>query len=560
MTFLKAAYISGIFLFYSCSSQPTRTSLGGNIPYGDSLNLSLPNEVKTFFPLYNDDIYSHRILCNIFEPLFDVQDSSNNITPRLAERFEWSKNNKSITLYLRKGVAFFSDPCFEGKSNEMSAEDVKTTLELACSSSSLNQSSNGLIGKIKGSEDYFYGKSTSISGIKIISPYCIEIVLNQPNYNFPKLLSSSKYAIFSKKAYEYYKDKILFHPIGTGPFLLRKSTPTQIILAYNASYWKHDRFGNRLPYLDVIHYGVYSQSQNEITAFKKQKIDFLFEVPTEKINSIFSPLNEIKEYEPFAHKVHVVPGSRVSLIVLNQQNAMFNDPRVRKAIDLVINREYIADQLLNGDGIGANQGVAPPSFYYDNAGVPKRLFDIQRARRLMKEAGFGGDHHIPILHFFAAGNDIEQINKYCSYIIGELKEHLNIDVRLHIVDQAGRIKAVKNNKADMWKLGLNPDYPDEDAYFGLFYSKNPNTINQNALLPKINSSIYDFNYTQALQEKDIVKQNNHYANCDAILNEENWVLPILYEDYIIIQNLRARGVMISPIGTIDFRAAYIKPL
>jgi ABC-type transport system substrate-binding protein len=181
------------------------------------------------------------MLCNVFEPLFDLNDSSNNVIPRLAERYEW-KNNRVLLIYLRKDVTFFTDPCFGSASNEMTAEDVKTTLELACASSFLNQSSNGLIGKIKGSEDYFIGKTKTVSGIKIINPYCIEISLNLPNYNFPKLLSSSKYAIFSKQALAYYKDDIRFHPIGTGPFSLKSSSLNEIVLTYNPKYWKKDSY------------------------------------------------------------------------------------------------------------------------------------------------------------------------------------------------------------------------------------------------------------------------------------------------------------------------------
>ena len=559
MTGLKFAFWLALLTLVACTHQGTRKALGGNVRYGDTLSLSLPSPIKTFFPLYNDDIYSHRMLCNVFEPLFDLNDSSNNVIPRLAERYEW-KNNRVLLIYLRKGVTFFTDPCFGSASNEMTAEDVKTTLELACASSFLNQSSNGLIGKIKGSEDYFIGKTKTVSGIKIINPYCIEISLNLPNYNFPKLLSSSKYAIFSKQALAYYKDDIRFHPIGTGPFSLKSSSLNEIVLTYNPKYWKKDSYGNSLPYLDEIRYKVYSNTQEEILAFQRQQIDFLFELPTEKINGIFTPLNNPKKDLPFAHKVHVVPGSRVSLIVLNQRNACFVDSRVRKAIDLVIDRNYMANELLNGDGIAANQGIAPPSFYYDNSMIPKTSIDVALGKKLMAEAGFGMHNPFPTLSFYAVGKDIEQVQKYCKYVVNQLKNTLNIRVELHWVDQEGRLSAIKNGKADIWKLGLNPDYADADAYFGLFFSKNPINQEQNTLLPKINSSIYDVNYTLAIQEKTTSKQNNYFTNCDVILNEENWVLPLLYEDYIIIQNLRARGAVISPIGTIDLRSAYIKAL
>ena len=89
MTGLKFAFWLALLTLVACTHQGTRKALGGNVRYGDTLSLSLPSPIKTFFPLYNDDIYSHRMLCNVFEPLFDLNDSSNNVIPRLAERYEW---------------------------------------------------------------------------------------------------------------------------------------------------------------------------------------------------------------------------------------------------------------------------------------------------------------------------------------------------------------------------------------------------------------------------------------------------------------------------------------
>lgn len=547
-------------LIFSCRDFVTRKIKGGEMRYGDTLHLSLPEAVPTFFPLYNDDIYSHRLLCNVFEPLFDVVDSNNQVQPRIAERYLWKNNNTSLILYLRKGVMFMDDPCFRSNSRELTAADVKFTLEMACSSSNLNQSSNGLIGKVIGSEEYFNGKSTSVQGITVVNPFCIEIQLTGNYSNIINLLSSSKYGICSKVAYDHYGKNILYHPVGSGPFYVKKRSNEEILLSYNPEYWKYDTYSNQLPYLNAISYKNYSNVSKELQAFEAQQLDFLFEVPTENLGSLFSAISKVKQAKPFAHKVIVIPGSRVSLLILNQKLACFSDSRVRKAFDLVINREFIATQLLNGDGIPALQGIAPSSYYYNNSMIPNRTQNIALAKQLFKEAGYGQGNPFPEMHFYAAGNNMEQVKKYCTYVAQVLGENLGVKVTLHWVDQMERLNAIRQNKASIWKLGLNPDYPDADAFFGLFYSKNPNNSNQNPLLPKIASQAYDLNYIQAIKESNNARKNNYYTNCDMILNLENWSLPLLYEDYIIIQNLRVRGASITSIGTMDLRTAYIRPL
>jgi oligopeptide transport system substrate-binding protein len=256
----------------------------------------------------------------------------------------------------------------------------------------------------------------------------------------------------------------------------------------------------------------------------------------------------------------VIPGSRVSMIVLNQQYDCFKDPRVRKAIDLVIDREIIANELMNGDGIPAKQGFAPPSTYYNNNELPKKPVDLVLAKQLFRAAGYGPNHPFPILHLYIAGNNSQQAKIYCQYIAKQLNTVFGIETTIHEVDLATRYSAVVSNKAAMWKLGWSPDYPDPEAYFSLFYSKNPTNKNQNPMFPKVNSAIYDFNFSMGMQESDNGLRNNYFTTCDLILQEEHWVLPILYEDFVFVFNLKMRGIKVSQIGLYDFTETYIKPL
>ena len=59
-------------LIYSCALNDSRVIKGGKAVYGDTINLSIPEPIQTLHPLYNSDLYAHRIISNIFEPLFDL--------------------------------------------------------------------------------------------------------------------------------------------------------------------------------------------------------------------------------------------------------------------------------------------------------------------------------------------------------------------------------------------------------------------------------------------------------------------------------------------------------
>ena len=99
-------------LIYSCSLNDSRVAKGGKAVYGDTVNLSIPEPIQTLHPLYNSDLYAHRIISNIFEPLFDLDGKSNEIVPRVAASFIWKKDHTVLRVYIRKGILFHEDACF----------------------------------------------------------------------------------------------------------------------------------------------------------------------------------------------------------------------------------------------------------------------------------------------------------------------------------------------------------------------------------------------------------------------------------------------------------------
>lgn len=549
-----------LLLNLACSQENDRSILNGPGVYGDTATLSLPEAIPSLHPLYNTDLYTHRILCNIFEPLFDINTKNGKIEPRIAESFEWKNKGTTLKINLRKGILFHDDACFTSGDNEMTAEDVKFTMEMACSKSEINQSNDALIGRIQGANSFFSQKKKSVAGIRIINSHCLEIDLNGKYTHLPIMLTSSKYGICSKIAHSYYRDKIINHPIGTGPFKLIAKSKKEILLGFHSRYWREDRYGNSLPYLNAIRYKITPNEADIVSDFKKQQIDLISELSPQNIDDILFSLKEVHTVKPFPHRVLVIPGSRSSMIVLNQEFDCFKDARVRKAIDLIIDREYIANEIMNGDGIPANKGFAPMASYYNNRELPAKKVNKELAKQLFQSTVYGHGKPFPTLKFYVAGNNASQVAIYCGYIAKELKAVLNINTRIYIVDNNARVKAVKSKEAALWKLGWSPDYPDPEAYFSLFYSKNPTDRSQNPLLPKVNSTIYDFNYSLGMQEPDKKLRNNYFTNCDQILQEDCWVLPILYEDFVFVTNLRLRAVNITPIGLIDFTYSYIKPL
>lgn len=569
-TLLSLVKISLLFilvapLFLGCNSANRRNQLGkGNIPYGDTLCFFNNSPIGKLFPLYSTDIYSHRVSSQLFETLLNLDPQSSEVVGNLAKKVVTSADNKKIKLFLREDVFFHEDPCFGSNSNKMTAYDVKFSLDFACSSNQLNNSGKVLSEKIIGGEEYYSSKNTNlnsgVSGIKIIDDYCLEINLKEPYVNFQKLLTSTAYGIFSKNAYKYYKKEIVNHPIGTGPFILGKKTNKNITLRYNPNYWKIDVYGNRLPYLNALIIRNGKNKKEEFALFRQKKTDIVFEVPSESLNYLLGSVQDAQKKGTVMHRVLVSPGASVSCIVFNIKTGPFKDIRIRKAVDLIINRVTLCNLALNGDGAPANRGFAPPSKYYQNEQITDRKYDVAEAKNLLKISGYNEQNPLNI-KLFVSGNSEGKAQHWCKYVTNELKSQLGINTQIITGTFSDRENAIAKNELDAWSVGWVPDYPDPEGYFNLFYVKDKSAPSLlSSLFPLVADEKYNQYYYWATIERNNAKRNNLFNLCDSIIKSEAILLPILIDDFVAIINLRVRNFKLSPLGLVDFTSIYLKEL
>ncbi len=554
-----------MLVFTSCKNKTLRPKEGkGNISYGDTLCFYTSQEINNLFPLFATDLYSHRVGSQIFEPLLRLDPITNEVVGHLAKKTEISGDNKKIKLFLREDVYFHEDPCFSNNPNKLTAFDVKFCLDFACSNNSLNNAGKILSEKIVGGEEHYSQSSKKIgkgvSGIKIINDYCIEINLKEPYVNFQKLLTSASYGMFSKIAFDYYGKKIVNHPIGTGPFIYGERNQKQLILNYNPHYWKKDRYGNHLPYLNALKIKVSENKKTEFDLFRKREIDVVFEVPSESLNFLLGSLQDAQNGSTISHRVLVSPGTSMAYLGFNTTRMPLSNINVRMAIDYMINRDILCNTILNGDGSPALHGFAPTSSYYNNPLIPMRQYDIEKAKKLLEKDGYKNGKKFPPLKMFIAGTKESASLKWGQYICDELRNTLGINVEILTGDFAAREKAIAKNEIDIWSVGWVPDYPDPESYFSLFYNRSKLPGFEASIFPYLSSEYYNQCYYSATIERNVEKRQGLFNSCDSILRSEAIILPILIDDFVAIINLRVRNFKLNPLGIVDFSTVYIKEL
>jgi len=562
---LSLLILTGI-VFSSCGdTEPATEDLvaKGGKQYGGEFKFMSPEKVKTLFPAHTAFLYTSRLIAQIYEPLMVFDAGSMKVIPGVAESFEMSSDAKVYTFKIRKGVMFHSNECFGGEAEELTAEDVKFTFEMACSGLESNQISYLLKDRIEGANAFFKKStksipSSGISGIKV-KGNSVEITLTNASPGFERVLTNPGLGIISKKAYEHYGDKkIDKNPVGSGPFMLEEMAGSKITLERNPAYWRKDDFGNQLPFLNKVEMTYSKDKRSEFMSFRKKEIDLVLEIPVEEIEHILGSLQEAQDGKNVKHKVEGKPSLSMSYIAMACESEEFSDLRVRRAFNLAIDREEIIDNYLEGEGWAALNGFVPQMADYDNDAVDGHSLNVDRAKSLMAQAGYSNGANFPTLDFYVNATKGSGIHKMCQAISAQVKENLNVDLNIKLCSIDEREEAIANGTAKIWRSGWIADYPDPENFLGLFYSGNLEGGSSSVNSFKFSNEAFDKLFEAAASESDPAKRMEILVKCDQMVVDQAAVMPVLTDDHIVMINARVRDFAASPMEVFSLTNVFIK--
>ena len=563
---LTYSFLSILLLavLFACGggSDSQKEAIGGKM-YGGEFRFMSVEKVNNLFPLSTIDVYAQRINSQIFEPLLKIDMESMNVVPAIAESYKVSEDAKTFTFQIRKGVMFHEDECLDGGSREVTANDIKFTLEMACSGLPENQISYLLVNRIVGAAD-FNAKTkktlvkTGVSGIRVINDYSLEIKLTEPFVGFDRILSHTNLSVFPKEAYEKYGKDISKHPVGTGPFMLEKMDEQGITLKRNPNYWKKDELGNQLPFLDKVVMTYVKDKKNELMAFRNKEIDLVMEVPVEEIENVFGSLEEAQEGKNVKHKVESESSMNINYVAFANESTEFSDVRVRKAFNLAINTTEIVDKYLLGEGYAVKNGFVPRMDNYPNDLVKGHKTNIEQARALLSQAGYPNGKNFPVLDFYVNTLEGSSAHKMTIAVVEQVKEALNIDLKIKLCTLEERDHAIATGKAKIWRSGWVADYPDAENFLSLFYGGNLTEESSAINAFRFKNAEFDAFYEKASKEINQDKRNALLVKCDQLVIDQAAVMPILTKDFLIIVNARIRDMKTNAMESLDFSTIYIK--
>ncbi len=322
---------------------------------------------------------TERPMAGVFNNLvtFDPQIPQNSlatIRPELATSWAWSEDGTELTVKLRHGVKWHDGQPF-------TAADVKCTWDLL-----MGKSKDRL--RINPRKAWWHNvKEVTTKG----DDEAI-FVLNRPQPALLALLASLWSPVYPCHVPA---AQMRLHPIGTGPFKFVSYKPNEgIKVVRNPDYWKPGR-----PYLDGIDYTIIPDRSTAILAFEAGKFDM-----TWPFGVSIPLLKDIEARDPKAI-CHLVPANSSINLIINRDKPPFDDPDIRRALMLTVDRQSFIKILADGKGDVGGAMLPPPAGVW---GLPPDILQTlpgygpdvaanrAEARKLMAKHGYGPDKHLSI--------------------------------------------------------------------------------------------------------------------------------------------------------------------
>jgi len=389
-----------------------------------TLHLSTSSNPSRINPVLATDSASSEIANYIFNGLVKYEKDGKRIVGDLAKNF-YFENNVTLVFELRKGVKWQDGAAF-------SAQDVLLTYNLINSPQVVSP---------------YTSSFRMVKAVEIVDDLTLKVIYKEPYFKALELWMSG---ILPYHLLKDEKNMMSSHfntkPVGTGPYRLSK-----LEFSKNIELGAYEDYFEHRPKIDTLIYHVIPDANTRFLMLKTHKVD---------IGELEAMQIERQVEKPFFDNFRVIEeiAHAYTYLGFNLRREKFQDPRVRKALSLAIDRKELVDILFMGHGQVCTGPFLPggPSF---NSRVKAPSQNLEQAKALLKEAGYDEAHPFS---FEIATSNASSIRPYAAQILQYQLAKAGVKVKLRVMEwQAFLNTVVFPREFDTvllgWSLSLSPD-------------------------------------------------------------------------------------------------------
>jgi len=388
---------------------------------GGTLRFGMYEDAISLDPIIPSDNASIHTILLIFDQLVRTGCSGESIEPGLAESWEISTDRLTYTFHLR--TAHFSN------GQPVTAQDVVFSLNRAA-----------------GKESRWASFYKPIKEMQAVDPQTVKLILKEPFTPIMANLAMWSASIVPRELVE--KDPKAFanRPVGSGPFILKEwRKGEKLLMVKNPYYWQTGK-----PYVDSVDISIDPEDNTRMLKLRSGELDIAASVPFNMINTLEKAKN-----------VDIVVSDvlRSDFILLNTTRKPFDDVRVRRALNLAVNKEQIIQTILFGMGKVAKSTL--PIMRYYNHDIEPYTYNPAKAKELLAQAGFPDGFKSTML--VVSG---EPAAGQAAVVIQDSLKQIGVDIQISMLEGGTHWETTKSGNYDMAMSYCTSDTLDPDQIIG----------------------------------------------------------------------------------------------
>ncbi len=529
--------LGGLFsclIFTSCSN---RSTVDNNI-----FHYNEATGIATLDPAFAKNQSIMWAAHQLYNTLIETDDHL-NMKPSLALRWDVTDDRLTYTFHLRPDVYFHDDAVFRhGRGRKMVAGDVVYSFNRIMDPATAS-SGAWIFNDRVATENPFTALDDSTFMLRLVRPF--NPILG--------LLSMQYCSVVPQEVVKKYGKDFRSHPCGTGPFRFKAWEEGQaMILAKNERYFEKDSAGTQLPYIDGIKISFFDSRATEFLLFQQGLLDFQNDVDVSFKDEVLNKKGELKSdwknkiilsKQPYLNTEYLGILHDTSLEIVKKSPLRLL--KVRQAINYGFDRRKMMLYLRNSIGIPAESGFVPaglPSF--DSSAVRGYRYDPQKARQLLREAGYSNGREMPVVKLLT----IAIYSDLAGFIAKEL-EDIGIHIVIDVVPKSLLLEQTAKSEALFFRGSWIADYPDAENYLSVFYSRNPSPPNYTRYF----NPQFDALYERSLVERNDSVKWKMYQAMDRMIVRDAPVIPLWYDELIHLVNPRVKNFTANGLNLLELR-------
>ncbi|VUS79574.1 ABC transporter substrate-binding protein [Klebsiella grimontii] len=447
----------------------------------------------------------NNIISDLFEGLVSVSPTG-EIEPRLAEKWE-NKDNTVWTFHLRPGVTW-SD------GTAITAQDIVWSWQRLVSplTASPYASYPGNMHIVNGAEIAQGKKAPETLGVKALDDATLVVTLTQPNAAFLAMLAHPSLVPLDKVLISRYGDKWTKpeHMVTSGPYKLSQWVVNERIVAErNPRYWD-----NAYTVINKVTYLPISSETADVNRYKAGEIDIVYTVPINQFAQLKKTMGD---------QLDVSPQLATYYYEFNTTRPPFNDSRVRRALNMALDKDIIAEKVL-GQGQRPAWLISQPDIGGVELHNPEyaswpRDKRIAEAKKLLSEAGYNESH--PLV-FNLLYNTSESHQRIAIAASSMWKKNLGVEAKLQNQEWKTMLDTMHTHNFDAVRYAWIADYDDAATFLNNFRTGDSENTSQ------YSNPAYDEALRNAAKASDTMARGKFYQQAEDLLGQDVPAIPVYH--------------------------------